>query len=47
MKCANCSYYERGVCYKKGTRVSFDNNICEKFIYVYDNKNDEINDFSE
>ena len=32
MKCANCVYYENDVCYKRGTRVSYNNNICEKFV---------------
>lgn len=34
MKCGSCIYYESDICYKKGTRVSQNNNICKDFIKI-------------
>ena len=38
MYCANCIYWENDICYRKGIRVSSNNNICEKFIYENDDE---------
>lgn len=43
MKCANCIYYESDVCYKKGARVSYNNNICEHFIHQNNEYEDKLN----
>lgn len=42
MKCANCVYYENEICYRKGTRVCFNNNICEDFIVEYSDDKEKI-----
>lgn len=38
MKCGSCIYWENDVCYRKGTKVSLNNNICEDFVNQYNNK---------
>ena len=35
MKCGSCTYWDDDICYKKGTRVHSNNNICEYFINQY------------
>ena len=35
MQCGDCIYWEENICYKKGTRVSHNNNICEDYIKEY------------
>lgn len=42
MKCSNCTYYEKGVCYRKGTRVFHSNMICQYFVYRNNSFNKEI-----
>ena len=41
MKCANCIFFNENICYKKGTRVYFNNNICEDFV-----KENDVNEVS-
>ena len=36
MYCANCIFWENDICYRRGTRMSSNGNICEKFIYEND-----------
>lgn len=38
MYCGNCIYWNDDVCYKKGVRVGFKNNICEHYIKEYINR---------
>lgn len=34
-KCGNCIYYDnKDICYRKGTRVVFNNNICEYYVNI-------------
>lgn len=35
MFCGSCTYYDNDICYKKGTRVVANNNICEDFVHQY------------
>ena len=41
MKCGNCIYYEDDICYRKGARVSFHNNICDSFIQLINSNIEE------
>ena len=34
MKCGDCIYYDSDICYRKGTRVCVNNNICEEYISI-------------
>jgi len=40
MKCANCIFYENDICYRKGIRVLFNNNICKDFVCNNINNNE-------
>ena len=39
MYCGSCTYWENDICYRKGKRINYNNNICEDFVIMYINRN--------
>lgn len=42
MKCGDCIYWEKDICYRLGAKVSFANNICEHYIFINNTEKNEM-----